>query len=301
MGNNFCQSLKHLGLCSCFSPKDDFDQDYRSYTHSKKCAHHTSESSKKSTKKSKSKVSPFKNSQVFAISNSNLDLNMGSFGDISTIPVSRTAKNLDLFRSDSIMNVNASNRTSLLRNGHFDDTFSLDSGFVSHASPLTSKFPSKIDINNEVVLMPCIELLNETLPSQATPTPILDLPVQTVNITFDMVNSKKENFNEFVMPMFYKWSKNSLNRIKSSMLKFMFISKIKENVLNSSMKIQSVCEQVESIQNTTQTEQVNKSNTSKVDSVIDTSTFVKTVKLFTISNCKIFNTIFLGIYDANFL
>jgi hypothetical protein len=182
----------------------------------------------------------------------------------------------------------------------------MDSGFNSRHSNI-SPMLCNFDFNETMLQIPNIQLNQISCPV-AKQTPILDhLP--TVNSAsdaqYDMeasyLSKQPDSLNDFVMPFFYKWSKNSLNRIKNSFTKFIFISKIKESILNSSQNIQSVCESVEQVSiECNNKSEVSYASENKINH-LNASSLVSTVKLFTISNCKMFNQYFFGIYDANFL
>ena len=224
--------------------------------------------------------------------------------DITSISRARNDKDTDFNRTGSILNVHNITRMPSIRVNHLlDDTYSMDSGFAStsNLSPMQSKYASKVDLRshfNELVLMPNFEL-EENIQDLSS---MFNMPsVQVTNVIANNSIVQLEIYNgQSMMPFFYQWSKNSLNRVRDSMSKFLFISKIKESILNTSSGIMSICESVEKKQKL-----AFQNKQHAIEHVTDyknskTSTLLHTVKLFTISNCKIFNQYFLGIYDVNY-
>jgi hypothetical protein len=290
--------MRTLALCNCFVPSE-IDDDCQYSTSTMK------QNNNKNVNKKKNKSSK-KSNAIYTVSNSSLDLTL----NLRSCKVSEFGgSDLEIFRRSSCFLTSK----QILNNNLRIDSMSMDSGFMSNTN-LSPYSQSKFDLNNramsnELFLAPTPLELDEF--SIIEPKSVLSFQIDSSSLTINKnsnnnIMSKKQLIGHVMMPFFFEWSKNSLNRVKSSMMKFLFISKIKENVsINEQIQAASPVKAIEN--NISQEENQLKeelrlqdviSNEIKIES--NDNQLVKVIKLFTNTGLKAFNEHFFSIYDTNF-
>lgn len=267
---NVCHKLKGFLVCNCFVPID-MDQDDDCYN-------------KRRTVTCNNKIFTISEFDDAVVINSAMDdsvLPVGSFGickqkpaDLTSI-LSTTLTDIEHFRSTTGRHLFQS---SSHLNRRMSDTLSLESGYLSITGASNLISPVTLPIFNETsdsVSMYPVEIpinLDQTISSisMASNSPVMTL-------------SKRNNSHlEFAMPIFYEWSKSSLNRLTTSMSKCVLIESMKKKLDKKSNKPKKMNKQVKPTENK------------------ESTLVCRTVRLFSLAN-TLFNAYFMRICDPNFL